>query len=336
MSENCPIKELLDFLKEAIKDKNTQLPESLSLHAKECKACHNLLCSPNHWKAFVRANEEAPLLAGELSAKPTEGADCQRQSVTDGQVWKIDFNENEDAVMGLVTDTSSLESDDFVRIAPIFVTPNSKDIDEQTDMLLRASQMPNGLPCMIEWWNDRPVETSYLTKCYGKIDEDLFVKVKERIIKPIAPQKISKSVFIFRESEKAKGDLLSASIIRKIIEEEKAKAKVYSFSFEDMINSVIELLNPNLANEELAMAAATNDISDYLDKYLKQDKAKYYVLKLANNTDFTIASYDRKSFDLKITYENNEEKIIKSNQTGKVVVHENDLKGIRDFEFTVK
>ena len=32
MSENCPIKELLDFLKEAIKDKNTQLPESLSAH----------------------------------------------------------------------------------------------------------------------------------------------------------------------------------------------------------------------------------------------------------------------------------------------------------------
>ena len=57
MSENCPINELLCFLKEAIKDKNTQLPENLSLHAKECKACHNLLCSPKHWGAFVRANE---------------------------------------------------------------------------------------------------------------------------------------------------------------------------------------------------------------------------------------------------------------------------------------
>ncbi len=325
MSENCPINELLGFLKEAIKDKNTHLPENLSLHAKECKACHDLLCSPKHWEAFVKAN----------NAK--EGSLLDGQSVTEGQVWKIDFDENEDAVMGLITDTSSLESDDFVRITPIFVTPNNKDLDEQTDILLKASQMPNGLPCMIEWWNDRPVEISYLTKCYGKIDKDLFLKVKERIIKPVAPQKkISKSVFIFRESEKAKGDLLSASIIRKIIEEEKAKAKIYSFCFEDMINSVIEFLNPNMANEELAMAAATNDISDYLDKYLKQDKAKYYVLKLANNNDFTIASYDGKAFDLKIIYENNEEKIIKSNQTGKVVLHENDLKGIRDFVFTVK
>ena len=84
------------------------------------------------------------------------------------------------------------------------------------------------------------------------------------------------------------------------------------------------------------MAAATNDISNYIDKYLKKDKAKYYVLKLANNKDFTIASYDGKAFELKISYENGQDKILSSNKTGKLVLNEDDLKGIRDFEFTVK
>ncbi len=137
--------------------------------------------------------------------------------------------------------------------------------------------------------------------------------------------------------------MLSASVIRKIIAEEKAKAKVYSFSFADMlesltdnIGSLAESFFPNFANEELAMAAATNDIYDTLDKYLKKDKARYYVLKLANNKEFTIASYDRKAFDLKITYDNNEEKIFHSNQSGKLVLSESILKGIRDFEFAIK
>lgn len=314
MSENCPINELLDFLKEAIKNKNIHLPENLSLHAKECKACHDLLCSPKHWEAFVKAND----------AK--EGSLLYGQSVTEGQVWKIDFDENEDAVMGLITDTSSLESDDFVRITPIFVAPNSKDIDEETDILLKASQMPNGLPCMIEWWNDRPVEISYLTKCYGKIDEDLFVKVKERITKPVAHQKISKSVFIFRESEKAKGDLLSASIVRKIIGEE--KANVYSISFEDLYN--------NSSNEKLALAAATNDFYNDIDKYLKKHKAKYYVLRLAEDKEFTLGAYSGIAFDLKVTYKNNEVKVYSSNQSGKLVLNEDLLKDFMNIDFIIK
>lgn len=342
MSENCPIKELTEFFKAAIKDANTPLPESLSLHAKECKFCQNLLCSPKHWKAFVRANdlEGRPLQVEALGSNDVIQC-CE--SIEEGQVWKIVFDEDEDAVMGLVTDVESVKSDEFVRLAPIFVTPNSKDVDEASDILLKASQMPNGLPCMVEWWNDRPVEVCYLKKCYGKIDESLLKLIKERIIKPVTSAKISKSVFIFRETEKSKGDLLSASIIRKIIAEEKAKAKVYSFSFADMLeslsgmaDSLVESILPNFANEELAMAAATNDIYDIVDKYLKKDKAKYYLLRLANNKEFTIASYDRKAFELKVTYENNEEKILNSNKSGKLVLNEDVLKGIRDFEFTVK
>ena len=73
MSENCPIKELIEFFKAAIKDANTPLPESLSLHARECKSCQNLLCSPKHWKAFVRANdlEGRPLQVEALGHLPT-------------------------------------------------------------------------------------------------------------------------------------------------------------------------------------------------------------------------------------------------------------------------
>ena len=330
MSENCPIKELIEFFKAATKDANTPLPESLSLHAKECKSCQNLICSPKHWKAFVRAND-------------FQYSESKSVDIEEGQVWKIVFDEDEDAVMGLVTDIESVKTDEFVRLAPIFVTPNSKDVDETSDILLKASQMPNGLPSLIEWWNDRPVEISYLKKCYGKIDDSLLKLIKERIIKPVASAKISKSVFIFRETEKSKGDLLSASVIRKIIAEERSKAKVYSFSFADMLeslsgmaDSLVESILPNFANEELAMAAATNDIYDIVDKYLKKDKAKYYLLRLANNKEFTIASYDRKAFELKVTYENNEEKILNSNQSGKLVLNEDILKGIRDFEFTVK
>ncbi len=330
MSENCPIKELIEFLKSAIEDANTPLPESLSLHAKECKSCQNLLCSPKLWKAFVRANDFAKRLPQSL--RDSSPNICGGASIMEGQVWKIVFDEDEDAVMGLVTDVESVKSDEFVRLAPIFVTPNCKDVEETSDILLKASQMPNGLPCMIEWWNDRPVEVSYLKKCYGKIDEALLKLVKERIIKPITSTKISKSVFIFRETEKSKADLLSASVIRRIIAEEKAKAKIYSFSIAD----VHELLFGDSANEELAMAAATNDIYDSINKYLKKDKARYYVLKLANNKEFTIASYDRKAFDLKISYDNNEEKIFNSNQNGKLVLNEDILKGIRDFEFTAK
>ncbi|MBP5470974.1 MAG: hypothetical protein J6Z11_17225 [Candidatus Riflebacteria bacterium] len=339
MSENCPIKELIEFFKAAIKDANTPLPESLSLHARECKSCQNLLCSPKHWKAFVRAND----LEGRPSQVEALGntaphndvihySEGKSVGIEEGQVWKIDFNEDEDAVMGLVTDVASVKSDEFVRLVPIFVTPNSKDVDETSDILLKASQMPNSLPCMVEWWNDRPVEISYLKKCYGKIDESLLKLVKERIIKPVASVNISKSVFIFRETEKSKADLLSASVIRKIIAEEKAKSKVYSFSIVD----IHELLSDDSANEDLAMASATNEISDWIDKFLKKDKARYYVLRLANNKEFTIASYDRKVFDLKITYENNEEKIFNSNQSGKLVLNEDIVKGFKDFEFIIK
>ena len=334
MSENCPIKELIEFFKAAIKDANTPLPESLSLHAKECKFCQNLICSPMHWKAFVRANDldGRPLQVEALGNNARNDVIQCCESIEEGQFWKIVFDEDEDAVMGLVTDVESVKTDEFVRLAPIFVTPNSKDVDETSDILLKASQMPNGLPCMVEWWNDRPVEVRYLKKCYGKIDEDLFKLIKERIIKPVASTKISKSVFIFRETEKAKGDLLSASVIRKIITEEKAKAKVYSFSIVD----IHELLSGDSANEELAMTAATNDIYNIVDKYLKKDKAKYYLLRLANNKEFTVASYDRKAFELKVTYENNEEKILNSNQSGKLVLNEDILKGFKDLEFTIK
>jgi hypothetical protein len=294
-----------------------------------------LLCSPKLWKAFVRANdlEGIPLQVEALGNNASRDDVIQySEGIEEGQVWKIVFDEDEDAVMGLVTNVESVESDQFVRISPIFVTPNIKDIDETSDIVLKASQMPNGLPSMIEWWNDRPVEVSYLKKCYGEIDEDFLKLVKERIIKPVASSKISKSVFIFRETEKSKADLLSASVIRKIIAEEKAKAKVYSFSIVD----IHELLSGDSANEELAMAAATNDISDWIDKFLKKEKARYYLLRLANSKEFTVASYDRKAFYLKITYDNNEEKFFNSNQSGKLVLNEDIVKGFNYFEFIIK
>lgn len=93
MSENCPIKELTEFFKAAIKDANTPLPESLSLHAKECKFCQNLICSPKHWKAFVRANdlEGRPLQVEALGSN--EVIQCC-ESIEEGQVWKIVFDED--------------------------------------------------------------------------------------------------------------------------------------------------------------------------------------------------------------------------------------------------
>lgn len=309
-NENCPIDIMLVFLKSALENKNAEMPEILSEHAKNCKACHRILATPILWNTFISANTSNP--ASELS-----------NEIQEGQVWKIDFDENTDAVIGLVTNTEN--TNDWLRLVPIYVAPNEKDIDPETDILIEASAMPNGLPCLIEWWNDRPVEKSLLVKNYGNVSSEILSKIKQRIENPIRPRKMTKSVFIFRQTEKAKGDLLSTSVINKIIDEEKQNAKIYCICFADLFEEQ--------ANEELVMAAATKEIYSHLDAFLKNDKAKYYLLKSQNNEMFTIGSYDRKAFSLILKNYNNESKTFKSNEYGKLRISEKEFLDCADIEF---
>lgn len=120
-----------------------------------------------------------------------------------GDIVRLNCGNN--AVMALITNNNKK----YIRISPLAISPFQQEIDS-TDIVVKASQMPNELTSLIEWWNDRPVLRNQIDYVFGKLDKNIFSKVLRLIEEQPLIEKPSKSVVLFRESEKAKGNVVSA------------------------------------------------------------------------------------------------------------------------------
>ncbi len=288
--EQCPTEDLLNYFEAVRNDSSTTLPASIAKHAQNCEACATLLTMPAIWEAYIEANKQS-------FPEATIENPCY-SDIKEGFVCRVKANDNINSSLALITEV--IKDKDFVRVSPIAVSPLNKDIDTETDILVSPETMPNGLPSLIEWWNDRPVMADSIDLLMGKVDSKLLNAVKAAVKNQNAPSKPTKAILVFREIEKNKGNQLSASFFEKylVAESQTNKEKEISRKFE-----LITIMFP--ANEELAMAAASSNLFERIkDAFNKQSIKEYAISRVKGSNGFTIFSSDKKSFTLSIIFKN--------------------------------
>lgn len=288
--EQCPTKDLLKYFEAAKTDSLTALPVSIANHAKNCEACAALLSMPAIWEAYIEANKSAVIESAVTAFSISD--------IKEGLVCRVKANDNVNSSLALITSVN--KDNDFIRVSPIAVSPLDRDIDKETDILVSPEDMPNGLPSLIEWWNDRPVMTDSIDLLLGKISDKLLNSIKAAIKNQKAPAKGTKAIYTFREIEKNKGNQLSASFFEKYLTAEAREEEVLEPARH------FELVTITFAaNEELAMAAASNDLFERIkDGLSKQSIKEYVVNRIQGSNGFTIFSTDKKAFTLDIIFQN--------------------------------
>lgn len=336
MKNNCPNNDLLKYINEALKNPQKSLPKNLIEHANKCDRCNKILTSPEDWEAFISICEHNRITQKSKSIKSFK-------TLKEGLICRIKIPETSNSVFILITDTSSLKNQGYIRVSPIYVSPLECNLDKETDIIIPANRMPTGLPSLIEWWNDRPIMAETINKIYGSLNKDDYNKIKNLINLPIALKINTKSILIFREIEKAKGNQMSASFFEKFISKDKLEDKkihiVTSNVHNDKLNNNETKIIPSSflkiyyrelfsANEELRVAAASKDVYSALKEYLKNSN-NYEITRINDGSNsFTIASTNCREFTLIITYKNKSIKELKSNPKGKLYLKE----GLEDFE----
>jgi hypothetical protein len=214
MKNICPTKELLNYLQIAEKEPSAKIPEKLAQHAKVCAICSRILKNQKLQKAFINALtcEETP---GDKIRKAKKRSEITE--IKPGQLWQIKVPGANEKIIAITTSEVVIESGiKAVRITPICTTHSMKDTDE-TDMFLKSDEMPLGLPCLVQWWNNRPILFKQLTICYGEISvratKELLGKVKNFAY----TGRMALSTRLFRQIEIDKGKVISAPFFTKLM-----------------------------------------------------------------------------------------------------------------------
>ena len=176
-------------------------------------SCKRILNNPKIQKTFIYALtcEETP---GDKIRKAKKRSEISE--IKPGQLWQIKVPGANEKILAITTSELLTESNiKAVRITPICTTHSMKDTDE-TDMFLEPADMPLGLPCLVQWWNDRPVLLTQLSLCYGELSKDVTDKILTRISEFPKPVSLSASGRLFRQIEINKGKIISAPLFDKI------------------------------------------------------------------------------------------------------------------------
>ena len=173
--------------------------------------------------------------------------------------------------MALITDISTIDSYHTARISPITVSPLEEEIDS-TDIILEPSQTPTGLTSLVQWWNDRPVLVNNIKKNFGNISHEDFNKIAERIKNPISPTNLTKSLLFFRESEKIKGNKLSASFFEKYLDTVETESSIQNTRIElqNKLNQGVLIVFSKPSEKSLSYSNEPTSLSERLyAPYLK-------------------------------------------------------------------
>jgi hypothetical protein len=192
--------ELLDYLLSP--DKYAKMPESLQQHDLVCPHCRRVLNNPTC--------EETPGDEIRKAEKRTE------ITVKPGQLWQINVPDASEKIIAITT--SELIFDvgmTSVHITPICTTHSEKDTDE-TDMFLNPDEMPLGLSCLVQWWNNRPILSKQLIIYYGDISAKATKELLKRLGVFVYTGRLSPSAQLFRQIEIDKGKLISAPFFEEL------------------------------------------------------------------------------------------------------------------------
>ena len=319
MRNDCPIKDLLKFIKETKKNPLNKVPQKLVKHAESCEECSDILSNPELWDSLINIYDSLATASANQQRKTTN-LSLDTDSIKEGMVCRIKIENTSNSVFALTTDVSSLKSG-FIRVSPIIVSPKDEDIDQKTDIIIPASKMPTGLPSLIEWWNDRPVLANSINSIFGEINTSDYKEIKQRISNQPKVSNPTRSILLFREIEKSKGNQISATFFEKFI-----SSNIVENEF---INDSVYFYDLFPANEELRMAADSSDIYKKLKEYLNKNKNGFKLRKMNDGTDsFTIENIEKKPFILLITNKDGKEKKLESNDKGKLYIKE----GLKEFE----
>ena len=137
-------------------------------------------------------------------------------TVKPGQLWQINVPGASEKIIAITT--SELIFDvgmTSVHITPICITHSEKDTDE-TDMFLNPDEMPLGLSCLVQWWNNRPILFEQLTIYYGDISAKATKELLKRLGVFVYTGRLSPSAQLFRQIEIDKGELISAPFFEEL------------------------------------------------------------------------------------------------------------------------
>lgn len=213
MKNTCLTEELLELDDLLNSEKYAKTPEILLQYALVFDSCRRILNNPRIQKAFINALtcEETP---GDKIRKAKKRSEITE--IKPGQLWQIKVPGSTEKILAITTSELITERNiKAVRITPICTTHSMKDTDE-TDMFLKPAEMPLGLPCLAQWWNDRPVLLTQLSLCYGELSKDITDKILTRISEFPKPVSLSASGHLFRQIEIDKGKIISAPFFAKI------------------------------------------------------------------------------------------------------------------------
>ncbi len=207
----CPTKELLDYLLNP--GKYAKMPEKLLQHTLVCASCKRILNNPKIQKAFINALtcEETP---GDKIRKAKKRSEITE--IKPGQLWQVKVPGATEKILAITTSELITERNiKAVRITPICTTHSMKDTDE-TDMFLEPDEMPLGLPCLVQWWNNRPILSNQLTVCYGEISSKATKELLKRLSVFVYTSRLSLSARMFRQIEIDKGKIISAQFVEEL------------------------------------------------------------------------------------------------------------------------
>lgn len=207
----CPTKELLDYL--ISPDKYAKIPEKLAQHAKVCAICSRILKNQKLQNAFIYSLtcEETP---GDKIRKAKKRSEITE--IKPGQLWQVKVPGSTEKILAITTSGLITENNiKAVRITPICTTHSMKNTDK-TDMFLKPAEMPLGLPCLVQWWNDRPILFTQLTICYGEISAKATKELLGKVANFVHTGRMASSVKLFRQIEIDKGKIISAPFFNKL------------------------------------------------------------------------------------------------------------------------
>lgn len=222
---NCPINDLLKYIENKMENGAAAIPEKLNDHILNCDTCKAILTKPYLWKHFIDINKQNAQVTSKNQVVN------ENEKIAQGQIRLIALEDGSDATMALITDISTIDTYNTVRVSPITVSPIDEEIDS-TDIILEPSQTPTGLTSLVQWWNDRPVLVDNIKKNFGNISHENFNKIVARINNPIFPTNLTKSLLFFRESEKIKGNRISASFFEKHLDTVETESSIQNNKIE--------------------------------------------------------------------------------------------------------
>ena len=143
------------------------------------------------------------------------------EKIVPGQVWKVSFKvgDSEEFLFAVTTSEAFKELeeiDEAVRILPIFLSPLDECICPKTDLIIEPDKFPTQITSLLEWWNERPIETSQLKSFFGELSKDQLDQVNELLKEHPNPINKTENLFLFREEEIAKGSLISQLYFSKL------------------------------------------------------------------------------------------------------------------------